>query len=193
MMASPQKRSEVARKIPAGAESGRKRRRMGGKERGMPKDNDHTPKGKNPAKKLRKIIKNTRVAMLTTVASDGSLRSRPMVTPDADFDGALWFFTRYNSPKSEEVQENQKVNVTYASPKNDRYVSVSGTAALVRDADKVKELWRGELKEWFPKGKKDPALALLKVTIEKAEYWDASENRVVDLPTATRPERPEMK
>jgi len=41
------------------------------------------------------------VAMLTTVASDGSLRSRPMVTPDADFDGELWFFTRYNSPKSE--------------------------------------------------------------------------------------------
>src|SRR6267378_1467452 len=105
----------------------------------MAKDNDDTPKGKDPAKKLRKIIKNTRVAMLTTVASDGS----------------LWFFTRYNSPKSEEVQENQKVNVTYASPKNDRYVSVSGTAALVRDPDKVKELWRGGLKEWFPEGKKD--------------------------------------
>ena len=107
----------------------------------MAKDNDGTPKPKDPGKKLRKIIKNTRVAMLTTVASDGSLRSRPMVTPDADFDGELWFFTRYNSPKSEEVQENQKVNVTYASPKNDRYVSVSGTAALVRDRDKVRGPW----------------------------------------------------
>jgi len=159
----------------------------------MPKDNYHTPKGKNPAKKLRKIIKNTREAMLTTVASDGSLRSRPMVTPDADFDGALWFFTRYNSPKSEEVQENQKVNVTYASPKNDRYVSVSGTAALVRDQDKVKELWRGALKEWFPEGKKDPDLALLKVTIDKAEYWDASENRMVDLAPAARHGRPDTR
>jgi general stress protein 26 len=159
----------------------------------MAKDKDDTPKGKDPAKKLRKIIKNTRVAMLTTVASDGSLRSRPMVTPDADFDGELWFFTRYNSPKSEEVQENQKVNVTYASRKNDRYVSVSGTAALVRDPDKVKELWRGALKEWFPEGKKDPALALLKVTIDKAEYWDANENRMVDLAPGAKPERPEMR
>ena len=159
----------------------------------MAKDNDDTPKGKDPAKKLRKIIKKTRVAMLTTVASDGSLRSRPMVTPDADFDGDLWFFTRYNSPKSEEIQENQKVNVTYASPKNDRYVSVSGTAALVRDPGKVKELWRGALKEWFPEGKNDPDLALLKVTIDKAEYWDANENRMVDLASAAKPETTEMR
>jgi len=59
--------------------------------------------------------------------------------------------------------------------------------------DKVRELWRGALKEWFPEGKKDPGLALLKVTIDKAEYWDASENRMVDLAPATRPVRPEMR
>jgi len=152
----------------------------------MAKDNDDTPKPKDPAKKLRKIIKKARVAMLTTVASDGSLRSRPMATPDAAFDGELWFFTHYSSPKSGEIQENQKVNVTYASPKSERYVSVSGTAALVRDPEKVKELWRGGLKEWFPEGKKDPDLALLKVTIDKAEYWDANENRMVDIPSSLK-------
>ena len=148
----------------------------------MAKDKDDAPKPKDPIKKLRKLIRGAPVAMLTTGAADGSLRSRPMATPDGDFDGELWFFTRYHSPKSEEIQENQKVNVTYASRKNDRYVSVSGRAALVRDAEKVKELWRGALKQWFPEGKKDPELALLKVTVDRAEYWDADENRMVDLP-----------
>ncbi len=148
----------------------------------MAKDNDGAPRPKDPIKKLRKLIRDAPVAMLTTVASDGSLRSRPMATPDGDFDGELWFFTRYHSPKSDEIQENQKVNVTYATPKNDRYVSVSGRAALVRDPDKVKELWRGALKQWFPEGKKDPELALLKVTVDRAEYWDADANRMVDLP-----------
>jgi general stress protein 26 len=155
----------------------------------MAKDNDNDPKPKDPAKKMRKLIKDARVAMLTTVAADGSLRSRPMATPDADIDGELWFFTRFDSPKSEEIQENQRVNVTYASPKNDRYVSVSGTAALVRDPAKIKELWRGALKEWFPEGKKDPDLALLKVTIDKAEYWSCSESRMVELPGYTRSEK----
>lgn len=155
----------------------------------MAKDNDDAPKPKDPIKKLRKLIRGSPVAMLTTVASDGSLRSRPMATPEGDFDGELWFFTRYHSPKSDEIQENQKVNVTYASPKNDRYLSVSGRAALVRDPEKVKELWRGALKQWFPEGKKDPELALLKVTVERAEYWDADENRMVDLPRLTRSEK----
>ena len=154
----------------------------------MAKSNDEAAKPKDPFKKLRKLIKGARVAMLTTLASDGSLRSRPMATPDADFDGELWFFTRYHSPKTEEIKENQKVNVTYASPKNDRYVSVSGTATVVRDPEKVKELWRGALKEWFPEGKKDPDLALVKVTVDRAEYWDASANRMVDLPALKQPE-----
>jgi len=154
----------------------------------MAKDDEDTPKPKDPAKKLRKLIKGARVAMLTTVAADGSLRSRPMATRAADFNGELWFFTRYHSPKSDEVQENQKVNVTYASPKNGRYVSVSGTATLVRDPEKVKELWRGALKEWFPEGKKDPDLALLKVTVDRAEFWDANENRMVDVPRVPAPQ-----
>ena len=153
----------------------------------MAKDNDKASKPKNPAKKLRKMVKKVPVAMLTTVGADGVLRSRPMATQDPDFDGELWFFTRYHSPKSEDIKENQRVNVSYASPKQDRYVSVSGTATLVRDAAKVKELWRGEYKAWFPDGKKDPDLALLKVKVEKAEYWDAAENRMVDLPRAGQP------
>ena len=153
----------------------------------MAKDNDKASKPKNPAKKLRKMVKKVPVAMLTTVGADGVLRSRPMATQDPDFDGELWFFTRYHSPKSEDIKENQRVNVSYASPKQDRYVSVSGTATLVRDAAKVKELWRGEYKTWFPDGKKDPDLALLKVKVEKAEYWDAAENRMVDLPRVGPP------
>jgi general stress protein 26 len=157
----------------------------------MAKDNDNDDSGKprNPVKKVRKILRSVRVAMLTTVAADGSLRSRPMATREEDLDGEIWFFTRFHSPKTEEIQENQKVNVAYVSPKNDRYVSISGTASLVRDAEKVKELWGGELKAWFPEGKKDPELALLKVTVSKVEYWDASQNRMVDLST----QQPEMR
>jgi len=154
----------------------------------MAKDKDEPAKPKDPLKKLRKLIKNTRVAMLTTVAADGSLRSRPMANQESDVDGELWFFTRFHSGKSEEIQDNQKVNVSYASPKNDRFVSVSGTASLVRDPARMKELWRGELKEWFPEGKKDPELSLLKVAIDRAEYWDRGESRMVELQRFTRPD-----
>jgi general stress protein 26 len=154
----------------------------------MAKDKAGAAKPKDPLKKVRKLIKDIRVAMLTTVAADGVLRSRPMATPKEDFDGQLWFITRHPSPKSDDIQENQRVNVTYASPKDDRYISISGTASIVRDPAKVKEIWRRELRTWFPAGKKDPELALLRVSVDKAEYWDSAENRMVDLPRFVRVE-----
>ncbi len=36
-------------------------------------------------------------------------------------------------------------------------------------------------KAWFPKGLEDPDLTLMKVTAEKAEYWDSPNGTVVHL------------
>jgi general stress protein 26 len=132
-------------------------------------------------KKLGELIKGVKVAMLTTVAKDGSLRSRPMVTQDAEFDGTLWFFTQAHAPKVSEVEREESVNVSYADPDNQRYVSVSGSARLVRDPKKVKELWSAPLRAWFPKGPEDPELALLRVDVDKAEYWDSPSGTMVHL------------
>jgi general stress protein 26 len=148
----------------------------------MPKERT----AKEDIKKLRKLIKDIRVAMLTTVAQDGALRSRPMASADVEFDGDLWFFTRASSPKTEELMDDQRVNVSFADGEENRYVSVSGRATLVRDRDKVRELWSPFHKAWFPEGKKDPDLALIKVTVDRAEYWDAPASKMVHLAWLTR-------
>ena len=132
-------------------------------------------------KTLGALIKDIQMAMLTTVNDDGSLRSRPMATQQAEADGTLWFFTRAEAPKVEEVRQDRRVNVSYAEPKGQKYVSVSGTAELVRDPAKNKELWNPLLKAWFPKGLEDPELVLLKVSVEKAEYWDSHSSTMVHL------------
>ena len=97
---------------------------------------EHTDRNEN-IKKLRELIEQIQFAMLTTVEDDGTLRSRPMATQQTEFDGDLWFFTNASAPKVDEVQQNQKVNVSYAEPKDQKYVSVSGTAELVRDRQKM--------------------------------------------------------
>jgi general stress protein 26 len=133
-------------------------------------------------KKLRDLIKGINIAMLTTVdESDGTLRSRPMGTQQVEFDGDLWFFTRASAPKVGEVEREQQVNVSYADAGHNRYVSVSGTAHLVRDRKKNQELWNPLFKAWFPEGLDDPDLALLRVAVEKAEYWDSPSGKLVAL------------
>jgi general stress protein 26 len=132
-------------------------------------------------RKLRKLIKGARIAMLTTVSSDGRLRSRPMAVLKGGFDGDLWFVTRSTTPKAEEIRENQHVNVAYADPDDDRYVSIGGLATLVKDPARIQDLWSRRLRAWFPGGKKDPELALIRVRIDRAEVWDSQSASMVHL------------
>lgn len=130
--------------------------------------------------KLADMIKDCRIAMLCTVDEDGSLRSRPMATIDPeDFDGTLWFFTSAGSHKVLEVKEHQAVNVAYAQPDDQHYVSVSGNASLVRDKARLKELWKEPMRTWFPKGLDDPDIALLRIEVTRAEYWDSPSSAMV--------------
>lgn len=129
--------------------------------------------------KLRDMVKDIDFCMLTTVAENGDLHSRPMSSNgEIDRDGDIWFFTSASSHKIDEIAKSPKVNVSFADPENHRYISVSGPAQLVRDRAKIDELWKPEFKLWFPEGKDDPEIALLKVNLEKAEYWDSPSSTV---------------
>jgi general stress protein 26 len=131
--------------------------------------------------KLQKLIHGIDYAMMTTVDDDGQLRSRPMSTQKTPFNGTLWFFTGASTHKVSEIAHDQHVNLSYADPDDNRYVSISGRAQLVRDKAKIKELWNPAYKAWFPGGLDDPDLALIKVEMDKAEYWDSPSSSMVHL------------
>jgi general stress protein 26 len=130
---------------------------------------------------LQKLIKDVETAMLTTVSGEDFLRSRPMVTQKTDDTGVLWFFTNDHQAKAEELEEDPRVNVSYSNPSANRYVSVSGLGEVVHDEEMKRKLWKPILKAWFPDGVDDPHLSLLKVYIEKAEFWDAPASTWVEL------------
>jgi len=129
--------------------------------------------------KLLEIVKAVDICMLTTLDERGELHSRPMSNNrDVEFDGDLWFFTYGSSHKVEEVNRVSKVNASFADVDNQLYASLSGRAEVVRDRAKIEELWKPQLKAWFPEGVDTPDIALLKVTVERAEYWDGSQSWV---------------
>ena len=132
--------------------------------------------------KLREMIKDMDFCMLTTVDENNDLHSRPMsLNGVVDPAGNLWFFTRDNSLKVFEVKRTPKCNVSFADPDNHRYVSITGSAQLVKDKSKIEELWKPQFKAWFPKGTEEPDIALLRVGLEKAEYWDSPGGTVAQV------------
>ena len=122
--------------------------------------------------KLVEKIKDIKIAMMTTIENGNELHSRPMYTNTPEDDGTLWFFTEQDSSKVQEVQQDRHINLGYSNPDDNLYVAVTGTAQVVTDRAKIKELWSEGLRGWFPKGSDDENIALLKVTINRGEFWD---------------------
>ncbi|HEY6802788.1 MAG TPA: pyridoxamine 5'-phosphate oxidase family protein [Pyrinomonadaceae bacterium] len=137
---------------------------------------------KDDLEKLKEMLKDIDFCMLTTINDEGELHSRPMsLNSEIDDEGNLWFFTSTNSLKTHEIANNSKVNASFADTDSHQYVSVSGTAELVNDRNKIKELWKPILKAWFPDGPDQANLGLLRVRLEKAEYWDSPSSTVAQM------------
>jgi general stress protein 26 len=135
--------------------------------------------GAEGLKKIAELIQDIRIAMLTTVASDGSFDSRPMATQKTEFDGTVWFLTRSESGKVGEIKDDSHVALIYADPSDSKYVSAKGRATVNQDRAKIHALWNPMYKAWFPEGEDDPHIAVLKVTVTEAQYWEASSSKLV--------------
>jgi general stress protein 26 len=121
---------------------------------------------------LHKLIGEIPIAMLTTTTADGTLISRPLQTLEFDAEHVLWFATDANSEKAAEIKANPHIGLSYADRRDNSYVSISGPARILRDPQKLDELWTPAMSIFFPQGKEDPDLVLIRVEIERAEYWD---------------------
>jgi general stress protein 26 len=144
----------------------------------METQSQHNPQ----LEKVKEMVEDIRIAMMTTVDENKNLVSRPMACMQMDADGTLWFFTQKSSPRVGQIEHhNTNVNLSFANVPDADYVSISGTLEELYDRAMIDELWSDFAKPWFPKGKDDPELTLLKVRTQLAEYWDSNDSRIVRL------------
>ncbi len=121
---------------------------------------------------VEKLVAGFDTAMLVTHTLDGGLRSRPLAIAEAREGGTLYFSTAVDSEKVRELERNPNVNVVLQDGR--RFVSLSGSARVVRDKALIERMWSASWKIWFPQGKDDPTLCLLAVDLVEAAYWDMS-------------------
>lgn len=132
---------------------------------------------------LWKLIKDIKFGMLTHRHSSGMLHAHPLTTQNRGIDenNELYFFISKSGELYERLLTDGEVNVSYADPGDDSYVSLSGQARFLDDLTQKEALWSPMAKAWFPGGPTDPDLALLAVRIRHAEYWDVDESKMVQL------------
>ena len=132
----------------------------------------------NQMEKIKELVSRSRVCMLGT-SEDGFMKFRPMSHVDIDDEGKIWFFTSRDSWKAEDIQRNPSVQLIYINESDSIYLTIEAMAQMVFDPQRMKELFNPFVKAWFPKGLKDPSLALLAVHPIAIEYWANDDSKVL--------------
>jgi len=117
------------------------------------------------------LMKKIGFAMLVT-SDGGRLRARPMSAYLEQDENAIYFLTDTRRHKDDEIATNPQVNLSFAEPGSQKYVSVSGTATVSNDRAKIRQLFSTPAKAWWDSAE-DPQIRLLKVSPADAEFWDA--------------------
>lgn len=140
-------------------------------------------KDKSPHDRLWDFIKDIRFGMLTHRHADGSLHAHPLTTQNKELGpkGVLYFFVSQRTELGQRLRSDGNVNVCYADPHKDHYVSITGVARVSEDLEAKQRLFNPMSKAWFPGGARDPDLELVEVQITGAEYWDVKESKPTQL------------
>jgi len=131
--------------------------------------------------KMRELIKHNNICLFTTRLSETPFQTRPMSIQEVDDDGCLWCFSADDSDKNHQLIEDDRVQLFFANPNQSEFMSVFGRATVVRDRERIAELWTPIVKAWFKEGKDDPHLTLLRVQPIEAYYWDTKNNKMIAL------------
>ena len=128
---------------------------------------------------LKEMLQEFDTVLLTTVTPEGLIRSRPMAVQDPEGlpDCDLWFVTSRDTAKVEEIAQERQVGVCGYRPKDRGWLSISAWATFESDRDTIRRLFKPDWKVWFAKGPDDPAILMLKLSVERAEFWEPEGGR----------------
>ena len=138
-------------------------------------------------KQLSEKMRDIDFAMLATRTQGGAIGSRPMSNNrEVDYDGDAWFFAEERALMVKDIEADPRVNLSYQGKSGmlgmrPFFLAVEGRATLVRDKALFKDHWTKGLERWWPDGVDTPGLVLLKVSGERAHYWDGEDEGELSL------------
>lgn len=90
------------------------------------------------------------------------------VEPDTD---TLWFFTRKDTDLAQQVAGNGSADAAFIFLDRKLQACVDGRLSLAHDRERIDRFWNAHVAAWYPEGKDDPALTLLRLDVTEAAVW----------------------
>ena len=132
--------------------------------------------------KLKSLVDDINICLFcTNLKTDNGATCRPMAAQHVCDQGNIWFFSEKNSDKNKEIAQTKNVQLFFSHPVKSSYLVVNGKAEIIIDQAKTEELWTPLVKIWFPEGKNDPNISIVKVKPTTAYYWDNDGNKMINF------------
>lgn len=118
----------------------------------------------------RDLWKHMAHSPFVMVGLEGGGHSEPLTAQlDDDLVDTLFFFVA----KDNRLVRGGAAMVQFVSKGHDYFACLAGEIRLDDDPAMIDKLWSKPVEAWFPQGKDDPNLALLRFDIRDAELWEA--------------------
>ena len=121
-----------------------------------------------------KAITSVRYCWLVTEAKSTGVHARPMgcVLPfPHENNWTVRFVTNGRSRKAADIRRVAKVGLVFQQNADDAFVVLTGTATLLEQPSRVRQLWRQAYDAYFPTEADRANAAFAEVSVERMELW----------------------
>ncbi|MGJ3649527.1 pyridoxamine 5'-phosphate oxidase family protein [Sphingomonas sp. GlSt437] len=125
----------------------------------------------DPAKILDQFLRELRSSPFVMIGLDDTPdHSQPMTAQLLDDEQHRWWFF---TSRSNRLSIGGPAMAQFVAKGHDFFACVHGTLSESTDRDVIDRLWSNQVAAWFPGGKDDPDLLLLRYDLDSAEMWKA--------------------
>lgn len=131
--------------------------------------------------KVKELAEAARIGMMITRLGSQPLSIRPMATQKVNEEGYIYFLAVKGADSVTHINESPDVQLVYANAGKSEYLSLYGRGEVYRDQQEIDEMWSDFVKTWFPEGKDDPNLVIIRFKTETGYYWDTQHGKAAQL------------
>ena len=130
--------------------------------------------------KLKELVNDIDIGMLSSFSEGHHYPyTIPMSRQEVDDDGNIWFILSSDSQTCINLQQDNRVSISFAHVSDYKFLSLNGKGYISADRDRIEKYWNKFVEAWFDRGIDDPTIRILQFKPEEAHYWDNKTNKLI--------------
>ncbi|MGE7205329.1 pyridoxamine 5'-phosphate oxidase family protein [Sphingomonas sp. NPDC019816] len=123
----------------------------------------------SPQEIAAKFLDKLKDSPFVMIGLNDGQHSEPMTAQiDDDQPNTLFFF----AGRDNRIAKGGEAMAQFVGKGHDFFACLSGQVTRDNDPAQIDKLWNNQVEAWFPEGKSDPNLTLLRFDINSAELWE---------------------